>query len=141
VESFVLDASVAFSWCFPGDPTENTPYSRAILNHLERADAVVPEIWPFEIANSIFVAFAKRKRITEEQIHEYLDSLTSLPIRVEHRDIWISVSLESVARKCDLAAYDASYLDLAMRQDLPLATSDGPLKRAAAACGVKLVNV
>ena len=103
-----------------------------MLNQLERADAVVPEIWPFEIANSIFVAFAKRKRITEEQIHEYLELLKSLPIRIEHRDLWISVSLESVARKCDVAVYDASYLALAIRLDIPLATSDGPLRKAAA---------
>lgn len=106
--SFVLDASVAFSWCFPGDPTENTPYSRAVLNRLEQADAVVPEIWPYEIANSIFVAFSRRKRITEEQIGEYLQSLKLLPIRVEHHDLWTSVSLESLARKHGLAVYDAS---------------------------------
>ena len=47
---FVLDASVAISWCFPGDPTENTPYSRAILKRLAVDQAVVPEIWAFEIA-------------------------------------------------------------------------------------------
>ena len=70
-----------------------------------------------------------------------LEILKALPIRVEHRDLWISVSLKSLARKCDLAVYDASYLDLAMRLDLPLATSDGPLKKAAAACGVMLVKV
>ena len=138
--SFVLDASVAFSWCFPGDPTENTPYSRAVLNYLEQADAIVPEIWPFEIANSIFVSFAKRKRITEVQINEYLENLKLLPIRVEHQDMWTSVSLESLARKQDVVVYDASYLDLAMRLDLPLATSDEPLRKAALACGLKLVG-
>lgn len=46
MEAFVLDASVAISWCFPNDPTENTPYSRSILRQIEEADAVVPEIWP-----------------------------------------------------------------------------------------------
>lgn len=51
--AFVLDASVAISWCFPGDPTEDTPYSRRILQELVSNDAVVPEIWAFEIANSI----------------------------------------------------------------------------------------
>ena len=42
---FVLDASVAISWCFPGDPSEDTPYSRRILNELLVRDALVPEIW------------------------------------------------------------------------------------------------
>jgi len=140
VASFVLDASVAFSWCFPGDPTENTPYSRAVLKRLEQSDAVVPEIWPYEIANSIFVSFARRKRITEVQISEYLQSLKLLPIRVEHQDLWTSLSLESLARKHQMAAYDASYLDLALRLGLPLATADEPLKKAAVASGVKLVD-
>ena len=68
MDAFVLDASIAISWCFPDDPTENTPYSRAILDLLEEADAIVPEIWPFEIANSIFVSFSRRKRIGEDKL-------------------------------------------------------------------------
>ncbi len=52
--SFILDASVALSWCFPGDPTENTPWTRSILKQLAIDDAIVPEIWSFEIANSLF---------------------------------------------------------------------------------------
>jgi len=51
--AFVLDASVAISWRFPGDPIEDTPYSKRILEELASNDAVVPEIWAFEIANSI----------------------------------------------------------------------------------------
>ena len=124
-----------------GDPTENTPYSRAVLKHLEQADAVVPEIWPFEIANSIFVSFSRRKRISEKQISEYLQSLRLLPIRVQHQDLGTSLSLEALARKQDLAAYDAAYLDLAKRFDLPLATADEPLKKAAIASGVKLLGL
>src|SRR6476646_11556307 len=77
---FVLDASVAFSWCFPGDPSEDTPYSRRILAKLATHDAIVPEIWAFEIANIIFVACNKRKRITQKQVDEYLRRLQALPI-------------------------------------------------------------
>lgn len=80
---FVLDASVAVSWCFPGDPVEDTAYSRRVLKQLASSDALVPEIWAFEIANAIFVSHAKRKRITEQQIGEYLTLLKALPIRVE----------------------------------------------------------
>ena len=138
--SFVLDASVAFSWCFPGDPTENTSDSRAVLNRLEQADAVVPEIWPFEIANSLYVSFARRKRITEEQIGEYLRNLRLLPIRIERQHLWTSVSLESLAREHRLSAYDVSYLDLAVRLDLPLAPADEPLRKAAIGAGAKLLE-
>jgi predicted nucleic acid-binding protein len=138
--AFVLDASVAISWCFPGDPTEDTPYSRRVLSELAVNDAIVPEIWAFEIANSIFVAYSKRKRITEQQIHEYLELLKALPIRVETQDLWANVDLESRARRRNLTAYDAAYLDLALRTNLVLATSDGPLRQAAIAEGIALLG-
>jgi predicted nucleic acid-binding protein len=136
---FVLDASVAISWCFPGDPTENTPYSRAILSRLAVDDAIVPEIWAFEIANSIFVSYSRRKRIAERQIREYLRLLKALPIRVEAQSMVENIDLESIARRRDLAAYDAAYLHLAQRTNLPLATSDGPLRQAAIAESVAVI--
>jgi predicted nucleic acid-binding protein len=139
MDAFVLDASVAVSWCFPGDPTEDTPYSRRILSKLAMHDALVPEVWPFEIANILFVSFKRRKRITEEQIKEYLDRLMALPIRVEPCDLWANVRLESRARAWNLTAYDAAYLDLALRKHLPLATTDDDLKKAALAAGVEVL--
>ena len=114
---FVLDASVAISWCFPNDPAENTPYSRAILQHPEEADVVVPEIWAFEIANGFFVACSKRKRIGEADIYEYVQLLESLPILVIRLDWLKNIALESLARKHNLAAYDAAYLDVALREE------------------------
>jgi len=124
---------------FPGDPTEDTPYSRRILAKLATDDAVVPEIWAFEIANVIFVACNKRKRISQKQIDEFLQRLRALPIRVEHNDLWVNVSLESLARKWNLPAYDAAYLDLASRRKLPLATADDDLRKAAAAQGLSVL--
>ena len=121
--AFILDASVAISWCFPADPTENTPYTRRILTQLTSDDAIVPEIWAFEITNSIFVSFNKRKRIDQRQIVEYLSLLTALPIRVDAQSMWANVGLESMSRRHDLSAYEAAYLDLALRANLPLATS------------------
>jgi hypothetical protein len=53
MEAFVLDASVTISWCFPKDPTENTPYSRAILQQIEQADVGVPEIWAAALAEGV----------------------------------------------------------------------------------------
>lgn len=137
--AFILDASVAISWCFPGDPAENTPYSRRVLKELVTNDAIVPEIWAFEIANSIFVSFSKRKRISEQQVTEYLTLLKALPIRVESHNLWANVDLESLARRRNIAAYDAAYLDLALRSNLALATSDEPLQQAAIAEGIKVL--
>ena len=136
---FVLDASVAIAWCFPGDPTEDTPYTRRILKELVANDAIVPEIWAFEIANSIFVSYSKRKRITEHQIQEYLALLKALPIRVETQDLWATVDLQSLARRRNLTAYDVAYLDLASRARVPLATSDEFLREAAIAEGIAVL--
>lgn len=138
---FVLDASVAISWCFPGDPAENTPYSRRILNQLIDHDAIVPEIWAFEIANNIFVSHNRRKRINEQQVDEYLTLLKALPIRVETQPLWSNVELQSIARRWDLAAYDAAYLVLAQRRDLPLATSDLVLRQKARDTGVEIIGL
>ncbi len=136
---FVLDSSVALSWCFPHDPTEDTPYSRHVLTKLSVDDAIVPAVWPFEIANIIFVAFQKRKRSTQKDIDDYLQLLRALPIRVEYRDLWDTIALEVNARKWNLSAYDAAYLDLAWRRSLPLATADVDLRRIAIAEGVKVL--
>jgi predicted nucleic acid-binding protein len=136
--AFVLDASVAISWCFPGDPTEDTPYSRRVLQELVANDAIVPEIWAFEIANNIFVSYRRRKRISEQQITEYLSLLRALPIRLEPQSLWANVDLESLSRRQNITAYDAAYLDLALRTDLALATSDEPLRQAAIAQGITL---
>lgn len=137
---FVVNAFVAISWCFPGDPTEDTAYSRRVLSELAVRDAVVPEIWAFEIANIIFISFRKRKRITEQQVAEYLERLRALPIRVERNDLWANVALESRACEWDIAAYDAAYLDLALRRGVTLATADDRLKEAAAAAGIALLG-
>jgi predicted nucleic acid-binding protein len=138
--AFVLDASIAVSWCFPGDPSEDTHYSRHILALLATHDAIVPQIWGFEIANCIFVSFNKRKRITVKQIDEYLRRLKGLPITAEPRDLWSTVDLEAQARNWNLTPYDAAYLDLALRRGLPLATNDDALKKAAIAEGIEVLS-
>jgi predicted nucleic acid-binding protein len=137
---FVLDASVAVSWCFPGDPTEDTPYSRKVLRELITQDALVPEIWAFEIANNIFVSHNKRKRVDERQVSEYLELLKALPIHVESQSLWANVELESLARRWNIAAYDSAYLALAKRRNIPLATSDKLLKRRALAEGIEILG-
>jgi predicted nucleic acid-binding protein len=102
-------------------------------------DAIVPEIWAFEIANSIFVSYNRRKRITEQQILEYLGLLNALPIRVEAQSMVENIDLESLARRHDLAAYDVAYLHLAQRKKVPIATTDGPLRDAALAKGITVI--
>jgi len=111
-----------------------------VLRQLASSDALVPEVWAFEIANAIFVSHTRRKRISEQQIGEYLTLLKALPVRVESQDVWANVDLESMARAHNIAAYDAAYLQLALRTRLPLATSDLPLRTAAIALGITILS-
>jgi predicted nucleic acid-binding protein len=110
------------------------------LSRLAVDDAIVPEIWAFEIANSIFVSCNRRKRVNERQIGKYLGLLKALPIRVEAQSMRENIDFESLARRRDLTAYDAAYLQLALRTNSPLATSDGPLRAAALAESVAVIG-
>lgn len=130
---FVLDCSVAMTWCF-GD--ETNPYSEAVLQDLADTGAVVPSIWLLEMANVLLVA-ERRKRISKAQSRRFVELLQALPIAVD--DVSAARAwdgLLSLAREQQLSAYDAAYLELAMREGLPIATLDAALRKAAKRCGV-----
>lgn len=130
---FVLDCSVAMTWCF-GD--ETNPYSEAVLQDLADTGAVVPSIWLLEMANVLLVA-ERRKRISKAQSRRFVELLQTLPIAVD--DVSAARAwdgLLSLAREQQLSAYDAAYLELAMREGLPIATLDAALRKAAKRCGV-----
>lgn len=130
---FVVDASMTLSWCFAD---EATPYSHAVLTALETTYAVVPALWPFEVANALALA-ERRRRITQEGIADFLEMLWRLPIQVERREaLWIWQATITLARDHRLTAYDAAYLDLARREQLSLATLDDDLQKAGLALGV-----
>jgi predicted nucleic acid-binding protein len=118
--SFVLDCSVAISWCLPDETNDD---AEAILHLLaENAEAVVPSIWWLEIVNVLIVA-ERRQRITETQTAEELAMLQSLPISLDTDTTQRSTTATlALGRQYNLAADDAGYLELAIREGLLLAT-------------------
>lgn len=136
---FVLDASVAVAWCFSDETSRAT---EDLLDALTNgAEGRVPGIWPFEVANSLLVG-EKRKRITSAQVTSSLQRISALPISLDpvHTDrLFEGVLL--LARAEQLAEYDAAYLELALRENLPLATLDTRLRTAARNLGVELVKM
>jgi predicted nucleic acid-binding protein len=131
---FVLDASVTLSWCFAD---EITPFSDSVLARLARDLALVPSIWPLEVANVLRGA-ERRGRLTPAETTRYADLLYALPIEV------LPVSLNqalgailSLARSHEITSYDASYLALAAQEGLALATLDARLSAAAERAGVR----
>ena len=134
---FVVDASVVMSWCFPD---EQNPYARDVLRVLREADMVVPSVWSLEIANALVVA-ERRKRLGAADIARFVTLLEGLAPAVDrHTAAQALGETLSLARKHRLSAYDAAYLELAMREGLPLATLDQDLKKAARTAGVSLAR-
>lgn len=133
----VPDGSAALAWCFEDETTDET---RRLFDRVERFGAVVPPIWAFEVANALLVG-ERRGRVVAGRTPLLIDVLRQLPIRIDPlADLSrISATLD-LARREGLSVYDASYLELALRTGLPLATSDRAMARAAAACSVDLVT-
>ncbi len=137
-EGLVIDSSVAIAWCFPD---EQDAYSQTVLNALASQRAFVPELWHVEVANTLLVG-ERRKRSTQANTMTWLGFLASLPIAVdEETKLHAFGNTLSLAREHNLSAYDAAYLELAMRRGLPLATLDDKLKTAAHAVGVSLYGI
>jgi predicted nucleic acid-binding protein len=111
-------------------------YAQAVEDSLSMASAVVPGLWPLEVANALLVG-ERRSRATEANVTTFLRLLAALPIALD--DDTASRAWQHslhLARSHRLSVYDAAYLELALRQGLPLATLDDRLAAAAAAAGV-----
>jgi predicted nucleic acid-binding protein len=128
----VLDASVAFAWCFED---ETTPETEAVLDRLDGDPALVPAVWELEITNGLLVG-ERRGRLSEAQSARFVSLLAALPINVEPTCPGMTTLL-AVGRQHGLSSDDSSYLVLAERDGHPLATLDGKLVAAARAAGCR----
>jgi predicted nucleic acid-binding protein len=133
--SLVIDASVTLAWCL-GD--EKSEYADGVLQRLSLDSAMVPSVWPIEVANGLIVA-ERRGRLTASEIPRVDQLLSVLSIRVAEAALSYALGpILTVARTHNLTAYDACYLELAMREGLPLASLDDRLRAAAALADVPL---
>jgi predicted nucleic acid-binding protein len=135
--SLVIDSSMTLAWYFED---EETAASIAVLNRVVEEGAVVPALWRLEVVNGFQVA-VRRGRLTLAYRDASLNDLRSLVIAIDprtNRQAW-----SATLRLCDrlgVTPYDLAYLELARRRQLPLATLDGELIRAAQAENVPLVG-
>lgn len=139
---FVLDNSVTMRWLFGDGSAEDLAYASSILALMEMpdAEAVVPALWRLEVANVIVRAESKGLLI-EAQSAEFLGVLQDMAISVDPETTEHSLNdTLQLARRFKLSSYDASYLELALREGLPLATLDNDLRAALVATGAKLAK-
>jgi predicted nucleic acid-binding protein len=135
--SFVLDNSVALTWCFED---ERTPATTALLEQIGEAGALAPMLWPLEALNGLLVA-ERRGRLDAPRRRLLAGFLSALPIRFDDEtasQVWTATM--RLAERFALSSYDAAYLELAQRRRLPLATLDHDLRAAAAALGVTVLG-
>lgn len=132
--TFILDGSVTIAWFMP-DEAENS-----LLRRTATEGAWAPMIWPIEVGNALSHA-VKRRRIDLAARDRALDRLGALPIRIDRSTLvhaW-RTTLE-LADRFELTLYDACYLELAQRRELPLATLDKDLRKAARALDIPLLG-
>jgi predicted nucleic acid-binding protein len=134
---FVVDASVALAWCFED---EASTFADGLLERLRQGDRiVVPAHWPTEILNGLLIA-ERRKRIKPGQASAFWDELCRLAIETEPPLSAVQAKIVlALSEKHNLTVYDAAYLELAHRRQLPLGTLDADLNKSARAEHVALL--
>ena len=133
--SFVLDSSVTLRWCFEDERTDATD---ALLTQVVESGAEAPSLWPLEILNALSMA-ERRRRINADRRQRLCGFLHDLPVNIDAETAsrgWAATS--QLAARFKLTLYDAAYLELAQRLNLPLATLDKELRAAGRALGSAL---
>jgi predicted nucleic acid-binding protein len=135
----VLDASITVCWLLADGKARAQEYAQGILEAMTSPDTVaeVPLTWGLEIANVLAKAEA-RSLVTEAQSEAFLEMLAGVSIHADPMTAARSLTdILQLARRYRLSSYDASYLELALRKGLPLATLDADLAKAARKSGVR----
>ena len=134
--SFVLDCSIAMSWVFVD---EKSPQTDRLLERLRDHGAIVPALWFLEVTNA-FLQGEIKGRTTRSVTTQTIRRLQVLPIEVDDGATTRAFhEVLEVARAERLTAYDAAYLELAVRRSVPLATKDRNLAKACRRRGVPLL--
>jgi predicted nucleic acid-binding protein len=129
--AFVLDNSVAMRWLLASNKVSDQRYAELVLRSLANAEAVVPNLWHLEAAN-VLLSAANRKELEISAVERFTVQLENLPITVDTlTSNQVFGHTMSLAKAYRLSSYDAAYLELALRENLPLATLDKHLLKAA----------
>ena len=132
--AFVLDTSITAGWAFADESSELADLA---ADRLKDEIALVPPIWWYEVRN-LLVINERRKRISSDESAQFLEMLASYPIQID--PIQDERATLRFARQYGLSFYDAVFLAVAHRNQLPLATLDKALEAAARSAGIALLS-
>lgn len=135
---FVLDNSVAMRWHLETEKASDQRYADEVLISLGNADALVPNLWHLEAAN-VLLGAERKGNTSIGEVERFIAQLENLPIHVDPMTATQSFNRTfALGRAYKLCSYDAAYLELAIREGLPLATLDKDLVKAAKKAGVPI---
>jgi len=132
----VVDASVSAAWLLPN---EATPYTESVLQATADREVWVPALWLLEVGNLVISA-QRRKRIDAAKRRELVMATSALRLRVDREPVSMA-NMDDLAASHGLTAYDAAYLELAMRWSLPMATQGAAMRKATKASSVALAEI
>ena len=133
----VLDVSVSLAWYLPG---QGNPYATEIYRRLNAGElrASAPVLWRTELA-SVLLKGCRRHEITDKHAYAALADAEALPVALHDLQL-TAVELYRLGHRYNLSGYDVHYFELAMRLDLPVATSDRGIRSAARAHRITLYS-
>jgi predicted nucleic acid-binding protein len=138
MDRFVIDSSIAIAWVHPSQATAGTDQ---LLTRLETgAECLVPLLWFLEVSNALIV-LQRRKKLTRKDRLEALSGLAELDLTSDDEGLRFALTRTSnIAEEHGLSLYDACYLELALRLNVPFATRDNALKESAQKAGLKILT-
>lgn len=138
MSQFVLDNSIAMRWLLVSAKKKDQSYAEKVLQSMVEAEAVVPHLWHLEAAN-VLISAEKRGELEPGEVERFIVQLENLPVLVDPLTAQQAFNrILSLSRAYNLSSYDSAYLELAIREGLPLASLDKNLRKAANKADVQL---
>lgn len=132
----VVDASLMVAWLLQEDDIRIAP---DIYESLPELDIIVPPHWPVEVANALLTS-VRRRRLVIEDIETILESLSIFRISFDETLTIDQMSVLTLfAASQNLTVYDASYVHLALEENVALATLDTAMRVAAQSLNIPLI--
>lgn len=137
--SFVLDNSVVMRWLLRDADGARAVYAAKVLSALaDGHHALVPSLWWLELSN-VMVRSERKGKLDTAESHQFTELVRALPIQeISIAGQQVLQDTLTLARRHALSSYDAAYLNLALKNQIPLATLDSDLRQAATEAGVQL---
>lgn len=133
-KGFVADSSLGIAWVIASQSDEETERLRD--DAIDGAPITVPVLWTLEIGNALLM-LVHRNKMPHPEYTRALHQLFQVTVVLDEEAPRLALTeIARLAEKHSLTTYDATYLELAMRRGLPLASRDAALNKAAKKCGV-----